>query len=808
MTASIARNFLARLTLSAALLGVAMPLAAGDTFVLEVYPAGEDAPPMVFEASRSNVVQVAEGYMVQGDVQFGFGGEKLTLASAGLFFQYGEGTDRLDRVRGTAYVPSPYVSDNVVIKKPAMAELGLDYGANLDLGVPLNDERAYLFFRFDAGFEMEIGVTGDAEDVKPLTIEIPAGVKAMLILDPRDPFFFFSGELLTPEGGSDNKDGDGDTDGEGDADAGPDQGESSDQDSQPDDASKADDQDAENNDDESSGDDLVTEPGFGVSAQSLIPFRPRIVYGIEDVAREFHGDRIVTGEVQLGQLPLVVKGQVIFGSGFTEDATLLERFFTPVTQSGANGELELGYEFLRVSKLGNIAEISIPLGEATAAVEVVDELQYAYLSGKIAPDTSWIPDWVPVVPEQEMKAYGYISTDTASSRLAIESLYAVDLTNLGRLAQVDLGSGIQIEGAMKIDQSGFLVKGLTDADLGPFLFDAGATAEVFFPFEDPDLAYAVITGRVRVGGVATDGVMRISKAGVMLNGRIVNDQFELQAQMRLAKNNGVPVLAGEIAVPAELNDALSGSILAEVQRQRQATQSLLEAYQQATNDYEVEVSLRGMRKIIPGMCDGIVDGIDDGISGAFEKWPKKWGVSVPGKSAARSSANSQAEPHRRRWRALKSAAQKGDNETFRAALKSAIDDVLRNQRVKIKVSVIGTIYDRDVVSSTNESRLRTALAAIGSLPEASSRRIAAKEAWEAAPVNEALEEAFQAIESGVAAAPRFQALGIYHELRSAKWTLVAYLSYKGEQTVFEAPYDPENPQATVDAIAAAFIPTL
>lgn len=107
-----------------------LPLVASEAFVLEVYPAGQGAPPMVFEVDRTGVVQVAEGYMVQGDVQFGFGSDKLTLAAASLFFQYADGTDRLERVRGAAYVPSPYLWDNVVIKKPAMAELGLDYGAN------------------------------------------------------------------------------------------------------------------------------------------------------------------------------------------------------------------------------------------------------------------------------------------------------------------------------------------------------------------------------------------------------------------------------------------------------------------------------------------------------------------------------------------------------------------------------------------------------------------------------------------------------------------------------------------------------
>ncbi len=797
-------------------------LPAADTMTLEVFSGGSDAPPMAFEAARSDVLQIAEGYMVQGDVYLKFGEDKLPLLAASLFFQFADGSDRIERVRGTTYVPSPYVSDNVEIKKPAMAEFGMDYGVNLELGIPLNDERNYLFFRFDSGFEMEVGATGDSEDTKPLTLEIPAGVKAMLVLDPADPFFFVSGEVLSPEGDkgdsnkndssnsdSNNSDSNNDSDaGDADVDSnGTDAGDESDTNS---DAGDADndpdkqDEDSENED----GEDLVEEPGFGASVQGLIPFRPRTTYGLEDVVREFQGEAIVTGEFQLGALPLVVTGQIILNRDFDESATPIERAFSPVRQMGANGDIDLAYEFLKVSKLGNIAELSIPLGTATAAVEVIDELQHAYVSGVISPDTSWIPDWVPVVPEYESKAYGYVSTDLASSRIAVESLYAVDMSNLGELAGVDLQRVISVEGAMKIDQNGFLVKGATDADLGPFQFEAGASAEVFFPFADPQLAYAIITGRLMVGGVATEGVLEISQIGVTLNGRFVNDQFDVRGRMQLGSENGVEYLAGELEVPQEFNEILHGAVRNEVEQQRQATESLLDAYREATEDYEVEVSLRGVRRLIPGICDGVIKGIDSGISKAFSKWPKKWGVSVPGKSSALKSAKKQAEPTKRRFRALKAAALKSDNATFRAALKAAINDLLRNQRLKVKVAVIGTIYSRDTVSSTNEARLRKALTAIDALPAASERRVSAKQAWEAAPVNETLNEVFDAIETGVGAAPYFEALGIYHELFSGKWTLVAYLRHGGETTVMELPYDAQNPRRTAESAAAAFIPML
>ncbi len=639
---------IAALLLGAAAVAV---LPAADTVTLPVYAGGPDSQPIVFEASRSDLLQVAEGYYVQGDVQLVFGEAKLPLLAANLFFQFAEGSDRIERVRGTTYVPSPYVGDNVVIKKPAMAEFGMDYGANLDLGVPLNAERSYLFFRFDAGFEMEVGFTGDAEDTKPLTFEFPAGAKAMLILDPNDPFFFFSGEMLTPDGDKGDKDGsDGKTADNSDSGATDSSNANADGssaatesgDSNEGGAETANDSNGSNDgqqannegeqtadDEEKSADDLVTEPGFGASYQSLIPFRPQNTYGLEDVVREFQGDTIVTGEVQLGELPLVVKGQIIIGHGLTEDAGLLERVLLPPTQTGANGAMDFGYEFLKVSKLGNIAEISIPLGTATAAYEIVDGLQYAYITGKIDPDTSWIPDWVPVKPEYEQKAYGYVSSDIASSRIAVESLYAVDMSSFGDLAGVDLGRVISVEGAMKINQDGFLVAGSTDADLGPFAFEAGARAEVFFPFDDPQLAYAVISGRLRVGGATTEGVLRISNVGVTLNGRLVNDQFDLRGQLDLGSENGVQYLAGRFDVPQEFNQILTDKIASEVEAQRQQTQSLLDAYQKATQDYEFEVSLRGVRKVIPGVCDSAISGIDSGINAAFKKWPKKWGVSRP-----------------------------------------------------------------------------------------------------------------------------------------------------------------------------------
>ncbi len=784
-------------------------LFAEELMTIPVIPGGGDQDSLLFEAERSQVTLVSGGYQVTGDVYLVTPISRLRLAGSNLFFAFQEGTDRVERIRGQAYVPSPYASDAVEIKKPAMAEVGMDFGRNLDLDTPLQDDRPYLFFNFDSGLEMSVATSSNTES-KPLTLSIPFGAQAQMVLDPLDPFFFISGGVMTPEGDGDdsgdsdaNKDGDADSN-KSDSDSGDGEGDSADDGDNADDKK---DHDNEEDEDEQSGN-----PGHGTSVKGLIPFVPANTYGIEDVVRVFHGNKVQVGEFQVGALPLTVTGTFVSEVSYVTDEDEafdpLDLEFGPVLKQGANGTLEVTYSFLKAGKLGKIAEFGFEAGRATAAMEVVDDIQYAYFSGEIEPDLEWIPDFVPVQPEGYLKAYGYLSTDFAKSRMGIEGRYAIDASNFGEMTGLDISDVIVVDGVMRVSQDGFLVRGSTNANLGPVNFQAGAQVEVFIPF-DGEPGYLEIRGLIRVDRLLTDGTMRFSPEGARLNGMVVADELEIHAALEILRVDDVSTMEGELSVPQLFNAALHQAVLDEAEQAQREVEKALANYEKATEDLEFEVSLRGVRRLIPGICDAAVKQIDSTIVSTInKKWPKVFGKYVPGRSAAISVARRAARPTVNRLNNLKAQARKADNAAFRAALKAALNDVLNNSRLRISVPKIGTIYDKNYLSSTNRSRLRTAIAAIDRIPEKSNLKISAKKIWDAVPKREILNQTAEAIQTGVGAVPTVELLRFHHVMRSAEWRLTAVVVQGAETSTIEFNFDPEDPTAIGRRIAGAFVPLL
>ncbi len=66
-------------------------MARADTQVLSLFPPGKNTP-INFEAERSGVVQVSDGYMVLGDVSMVTPIGKIPLLGANLFFGFAPGT--------------------------------------------------------------------------------------------------------------------------------------------------------------------------------------------------------------------------------------------------------------------------------------------------------------------------------------------------------------------------------------------------------------------------------------------------------------------------------------------------------------------------------------------------------------------------------------------------------------------------------------------------------------------------------------------------------------------------------------------
>ncbi|HWB86886.1 MAG TPA: hypothetical protein VG675_22265 [Bryobacteraceae bacterium] len=137
----------------------------GETKVISVFPIGTTTP-INFETESSNVITTASGYMVFGEADLITPLGKIPLLNANLSFSYAPGTTQVQTMHGEAYVPSPFVSANASIEKPVLAEMGIDFGKNLKLGVPLLDDRIYTYFKFDAGLKMDVGSTSDAGDEK------------------------------------------------------------------------------------------------------------------------------------------------------------------------------------------------------------------------------------------------------------------------------------------------------------------------------------------------------------------------------------------------------------------------------------------------------------------------------------------------------------------------------------------------------------------------------------------------------------------------------------------------------------------
>jgi len=798
-----------------ALIVLGLPAAAQETLTVPVGPAGVEA--MQFELRASGAVRMPGGIQYLGDASLVTPLGRMVLTQSELWFGYAEGTERIQTVRGKAFVPTPLSEEAVSIDEPVMAEVGYDLGSNLkDLGVPLQDARGYLFFKFDAGLTLRIGKEPpedlEEEEDTSFTISFPAGATARIVVDPLDPMYYFAGGVTTPNkkpagegesggGGSGENGG-----GSGGANGGSGSGSGGEGGS------------AEEEDD-------GIETGSGSSTQGLFPFRPLVTWGIEDVAREFNGHRIVTGTFPLYALPVQVRGHLITNLDPLATGELavdpLGIGLGPVVQAGANGRFAFSLDFLKLSGLGNILNLTIPLGKATAAVEIVNDRQLAYISGIVDPATEFGMGLL-LQQDGELKAAAVASLDVAESRLYLDGRYTIGASEFGKLVGFDVGNLMRVEARLRADRNGLYMRGLTEAGVnaGPLKSRSQVVAEVEVPAAAPENAYYQLSGLMEFAGLGIEGVSRVSPSGMAVAGKTKVPKFELAISGGVQKtSNGGVTVSGSMSVPEALQPDMQGEIRKAAQTAQQEVDGALKRYQEATKDFEFELSLRGMRTVVPPVTDAIVAEIDRQIVANINaRWPKIntiFGpIEAPGKSLGLSIAREQAEPYKARLRELKRLMQTGDNATVRAALDATIRAVLANERLRItyRVPVVGTtitIYDRVLLDATMKSRLNAALLGVRALPEASNRRISAEQIWNAVPKKEILRKVGDDIEKGVTAAiPRIESVGFRFPLGQPVWIYQVVLTLQGKRSTVEVRLDPGNVGSLGVAIGQAFAQVL
>ncbi|MEZ4769143.1 MAG: hypothetical protein R2844_12055 [Caldilineales bacterium] len=123
---------------------------------------------------------------------------KVTLPKADLAVTLGA-DGRIEQLHGTAQVPFPSFGllEDARIVTPALAEVGLDSGANLaHLNAPLKDDRQYLFFHLSAGLDVEA-----TSQRGPMRFSLPAGQRATLIIDTQEPLVYLAGNVSVSDPG-------------------------------------------------------------------------------------------------------------------------------------------------------------------------------------------------------------------------------------------------------------------------------------------------------------------------------------------------------------------------------------------------------------------------------------------------------------------------------------------------------------------------------------------------------------------------------------------------------------------------------
>jgi hypothetical protein len=232
---------------------------------------------------------------------------------------------------------------------------------------------------------------------------------------------------------------------------------------------------------------------------------------------------------------------------------------------------------------------------------------------------------------------------------------------------------------------------------------------------------------------------------------------------------------------------------------------------------ELELSIAGVKRWLPALCDSIVTSITTGInSGVDRRWPSRQTplgrVTVPGKGLAKRDAQAQAEPWKRRLRDLKAAALNADQPNGRTGLKAAIANLLQYKSFSYRRRVLGrtfTFYTRKpIVPKSEANQLRQAIGWIDKLPDVGGAKVEAEAVYRhAVDKGAVLKEVRGAVESGATeGTPIVKRVCATLPLGPLDPVLAMEITvaYRGSDRVLSAEIDLTDPVALSKSVARAF----
>ncbi len=624
-------------------------LAADETFYLT--PVFQLVPRLTEDDfSTSGAVQnTQDGFRVEGELTMKAQGSlERDFTDSDLQLQF-NANGKLTAMNGTAILPRQLTS-SVSLSGDVRAEVGLYTGAQINrddaFEIRLQDKRQYLVFLLSRTVELSSTRKTAAGGDQTFTIGTPATGKIIMILDPADDMLYTYGETAAAGG-----------------------------------------------------------KGEAESDSGLLPFVPIIR---NDRLDRFDGFSYETikGSVGIKALDLLnLEGSWVKRDPSFSDIDFHDPFNSPVQyRAGYNGAAAFtisvaGFEFF-----------SFDVGTASATFAVSKQRQAMTLATEVAPDVSWVPDWIPIVPD---------------SRIAL------DLTATGA-------------GDLQVNLAGSYRSTLPRADI------AGS-----FQMTPKQLT---MQGRVRDGGIELPVT------------------FSFQDGTTRAVVGITEAFAADIA----------GGIGQGFDRAELEVEDALAALENAIDDYQFEVSLRGLRGAIPGVADTVISRLN-AIPGQVYSAVRSRVISEINKrnkcvlgvcvisdstrdstatsaaNSARSKAQNEIKPYVAAMQELKRRALEGDDAALRSALEQALREAYSYRRFtktfsqKISFSLFSTTVsytvDVQVLDATTAGKILTAADNMYRIPETSDIVVDAQTLVDNLPTQQILDNVRQAVESGQQAIP-------------------------------------------------------
>lgn len=314
--------------------------------------------------------------------------------------------------------------------------------------------------------------------------------------------------------------------------------------------------------------------------------------------------------------------------------------------------------------------------------------------------------------------------------------------------------------------------------------------EILFTFTDAlkvkgtlsiDAHKAIIDGKIIWSSLAGSPVELGSSAEFSNKGLIFKPAsvkiggFDGQAFLQLpGRTKDQPYTFGvRVTLPKSAMDAFKNSLVDTANKyvSQAATDAFNDLQHAIASMGEIEVSLRGLKAFVPGLCAGIINGIKNSIKQrniykAMDDWAggnylKKAAVALAKKFGDPvGKANNSAKPWLTKLERVRKAAAADieDSDAYRTWLRNALTELNDPKQNEVNIKVAGfkkfpgvTVYTfKPVLNSKNRNKITEAITVIGNLQVTSNTKVKAAKAFNSKELQQrVLAEVRQQIKDGM-----------------------------------------------------------